>query len=61
MNAEVEDLKRMLTLRLATLKCEIEDKRVEVYLCERERRELMMGRKPAVVRAILREHAIVLA
>jgi hypothetical protein len=61
MNEDVEALTGKLTARIAALSTEIGDKRVEVYLCQRERGELMMGRKPAVVRAILKEHGIVLA
>jgi hypothetical protein len=60
MTPEIEALKDTLTLRIATLRTEIEDKRVEQYLCERERRELMMGKKPREVRATLEGHEIVL-
>jgi hypothetical protein len=60
MTPEVETLKRRLTIHLAKLKEDVEDKRLEVYLCERERRELMMGKKPSVIRAILKVHDIAL-
>lgn len=61
MTPEVEALKHRLTHRIDTLRKIIEDTSVEVFLVERERRELMCGKKPAEVRATLEGHEIVLA
>lgn len=61
MTPAVEALKDRLSHQITTLRTEIEDKRVEQYLCERERRELMLGKTPREVCATLEGHEIVLA
>jgi hypothetical protein len=60
MTPEVEALRDQLSHRIETLRKAIDEKRVDTYLCEQERRRLMMGKKPAEVRATLGEHKIVL-
>lgn len=60
MTPEIETLKDLLSTRIDALRTEIEGKRVEQYLCERERRELMCGKKPREVQATLEGHEIVL-
>ena len=61
MTPEIEALRDGLTRQIETLRKEIDEKRVDAYLCELERRRLMTGKRPSEVRATLQEHDIVLA